>query len=217
MAGEKTLIVFQNGALLFFPEIADQDRSDILNSVLASNLAALKKYNVLTFPSEWLQFYHNTLQALGWVLQDFQLTKFQSGAKRYMMAQVIEAVMQPVASAEELITINDLLNYLKELDVTDDILKLLQAWQSDSFSSGFFQMLFVSQAADGPLLHMVVIDFRTSQQIDHFLWINFDRSRSTVNTSIQSAKLNTTIYDSLRDQIIQKLQVANPKVIEKKL
>ena len=46
-----------------------QQKKDVLNSILLSQLAANERYNRFTDPSDWYAFYRKVASQIGWVTQ----------------------------------------------------------------------------------------------------------------------------------------------------
>ena len=49
-----------------------QQKKDVLNSILLSQLAANKRYNRFNDPSDWYAFYRKVASQIGWVTQSFK-------------------------------------------------------------------------------------------------------------------------------------------------
>ena len=49
-----------------------QQKKDVLNSTLLSQLAANKGYNRFTDPSDWCAYYRKVASQIGWVTQSFK-------------------------------------------------------------------------------------------------------------------------------------------------
>lgn len=205
-----TLVIF-DGLILLCPfGIDETNRKDLISSILFSNLATTKKVNQIKEPILWYNTYSSILQQIGWTIQNFNFSTYQSTTKRYLLPDVIINML----NSNELLIGEKAINLIKEFDDDDESLQLLERPSINSLGQGSIQFLIASQLDGNIFVHFINLSFQTKKAIDNIMWQYFDRSKIELNFSTQGCILNQDIFSPIRDMIDQKLLVANPKIIE---
>ena len=103
---------------------------------------------------------------------------------------------------------------MKEREDNDPRLVLLQKTQGGASVSGFIQILVAYK--EGGLIKacLLVFYFKSSQYINNILWNYFNSSKTELFYDTQILLLNEQVYSRVRETINQKLENANPLVLD---
>ena len=93
------------GSLVCFSSehvINEQQKKDVLNSILLSQLAADKKYNRFTDPSDWYAFYREVASQIGWITQSFKpFERYVSFPNKFQISDVVIDIFSEVLKIDE--------------------------------------------------------------------------------------------------------------------
>ena len=82
--------------------VNEQLKKDELNSTLFSRLAANKKYNRFTDPSDWYAFYRKVASQIGWVTQSFKpFERYVSFPNKFQISAVVIDIFNEVLKIDE--------------------------------------------------------------------------------------------------------------------
>jgi hypothetical protein len=88
-----------NGSLVSFLAGVDrQSQADVLNSMLLAQLAANKKFDREADTVGWYGFYHDVLENLGWVVQQFAFSKYDVAGSTVTVDKVVREVLAAIAT-----------------------------------------------------------------------------------------------------------------------
>lgn len=203
--------VFINaGAVILLPtDMREQERRDVLNSVLFAQLVANKKYPALSQPGEWYGAYREVLQN-GWLQKAVTWDRFtlNAPAKCNMVAWVgkqLEAHVDRAVVAE----VTRLLNCIAQLSCTLPAIDLLREHvQGPRQPEPAYRVrLQVILAQPGPVLNSVCVEFETGQVISNPLGSLFSADQVLGNIQLRcfQANLSDALYAPLREAIVKKL------------
>ena len=93
------------GSLVCFSSklvINEQQKKDVLNSILLSQLAADKKFNRFTDPSDWYAIYRKMASQIGWITQSFKpFERYVSFPNKFQISDVVIDIFSEVLKIDE--------------------------------------------------------------------------------------------------------------------
>lgn len=188
----------------FVAGIDGQDRSDVLNSTLLAQLAANKKFDRERDTENWYKFYRNVLENIGWVIQDFAFTKFNTSAGDFTVDKVILEILSAIATGNELTVVAATIEALRSLSNDDGRIVLFES-SSHSSRTGNFQIIPVTNSNGQILMRIAGFFFSTTQDVDKVLFFRYSTASAELYQGTQSVNLNKDIYNQVRQDIISKL------------
>lgn len=188
----------------FVAGVSHQSQRDALNSTLLAQLAANQKYDREKDTTNWYSFYRNVLENVGWVIQNFSFTKYNSQNASFTMDKVVLEILAAVASGDEIAVVQATNDALKKLKQNDGRLVLFET-SSHSASSGNFQICVANEAGGILTMKIGAFYFSTTQQVTNVLWFSFGSSSTSMYKGAQTISLNKQIYATVRAQIVAKL------------
>jgi len=201
---EKSAYVDSGSLVSFVAGVSAQHKSDALNATLLAQLAANKKYDREKNAVEWYKFYVSVLENVGWVVQEWNFTKFNARGNTFSVDNVIADVLAAIATAEDKNVIEETINAIKALDNGDGRLTI---WDQNSASldKGNFQISACSESQGVLTMKLGAFYFSTDETVNRVLWFQFSTSRTEFYKGGQTVNLNEDIYKQVRQAIIDKL------------
>lgn len=195
-----------SGSLVSFTDkLTGQNKDDILNSVLFCSLAADYQYNKLTQTDEWYDYYGDTMEKIGWVMQNFTFEHYHPGSGTFSIDKVVLDILAAIASEDELVIAQQLLAALKNLADNDNRLVLFEGHSYNS-EAGNFQVSPCSQDDSGQVVMALSgFHFMAQENEERFLFFEWNSEDIDIFTSTQTITLDMDVYSAVRQIIIQKL------------
>lgn len=190
----------------FVAGVSAQHKSDALNSTLLAQLAANKKFNREVSPVDWYTFYKTVLENVGWVVQNWEFTKYNASGTSFTVDAVIAELLAAIATSDDKAIIDEAINAVKALDNGDGRLVL---WEQNSshLSKGNFQISACSES-DGVLVMKIgAFYFSTDETVTNVLWFTFSSTQTELYKGGQTINLNEDVYSKVRQTVIDKLGV----------
>jgi hypothetical protein len=196
--------VVAGSTLSFVAGVDPQYQSDILNSTLLAQLAANKKQDRETEARQWYNFYKYVLENIGWVVQQFEFTKFNAGGGSFTCDQAVIDILEAIAAGPASAVVSATLQSMKNLSGKDDRLVLFER-ESHNLHKGNFQISAAKQ--DGGVVSMLTagFEFKSAQDITRLLWFSWETSSSELYHGAQTMTLNLDVYRKIRDDVVGKL------------
>ena len=194
-----------NGSLVSFLAGVDrQSQADVLNSMLLAQLAANKKFDREADTVGWYGFYHDVLENLGWVVQQFAFSKYDVAGSTVTVDKVVLEVLAAIATENGAAVAKSAIDALNALSTGDHRFTLFEQ-SSHSAQDGNFQVANCS--AEGGVLKMSLGAFyfsstRVDTQVFFFSWSTSD---TTIYRSGQSIILDRDVYAQVRQTVVAKL------------
>jgi hypothetical protein len=205
--------VVAGSTMSFVAGVDPQFQSDILNSTLLAQLAANKKQDRETEARQWYNFYTYVLENIGWVVQQFEFTKFNAGGGSFTCDQAVIDILEAIADGPTSAVVSATLQSMKNLSGKDDRLVLFER-ESHSLHQGNFQISAAQQ--DGMAVSMLTagFEFKSAQDITRLLWFSWETSSSELYHGAQTMTLNLDVYKKIRDDVVGKLGDKATKFIQ---
>jgi hypothetical protein len=207
LADKKSEGYVNAGSLVSFTEkLTGQNKEDVLNSALLSQLAANKKHNRQTEADKWYREYTNVLMKIGWVVQDFTFSEYNSNQESFEISKVVVELLLSLVGDEEPLMIDVAKKTLAALKKSSsDTIKLFGS-NSSSVKSGNFQIVPCTVSKNGQVnVSFVGCYFNASSVKNDFLFFTYQGSEIKLNKSTDTFTLNEEAYAQVRQAIVEKL------------
>ena len=194
------------GSLISFTDnVKGQQKDDVLNAALFSQLAAEYKYDREKETDEWYKYYAYVLENIGWVMQDFQFQEYQAGGGKFTMDKVVLDILGAIATDSEVAVAEEVLNALKSMADSDGRIVLFEH-SSYSNQAGSFQVIPCNQDDSGQVvMGLVGFHFKSTQSSTRFLFFEWDSSSIDIYKSSQVVTLDLDVFSAVRSNIEQRL------------
>lgn len=201
---QEAAFIVGGSTMSFVAGVNQQHQSDILNSTLLAALAANKKHDRETNAQEWYKFYTYILENIGWVVQQFEFTKFSAGGGSFTCDKAVIDILTAIAAGPTAAVVITTINSMKNLSGSDDRLVLFER-ESHNLHQGNFQISAAKE--DGGVVSMLTagFEFKSAQDIKRILWFSWETSSSNLYHGTQTMTLNNDVYGQIRNDIIAKL------------
>jgi len=199
------------GSLVSFVGNVPQDmQPDVLNSTLFAQLAANAAHSRFTDFEDWYEDYVNILNQVGWDIQGFNLTQFNSAATDFQISTVVLDVLAAVVGDEEVDLVG---RVLENLDTDTDALSL---WNNESASGsqGNFQVSVVSFVNNVLAMALGAFYFFGSETVSNVLFFTFSSESTTFFKDAEVVNLDEQVYSQVRDLIIDRLGAAAQTLVQ---
>ena len=193
-----SLVSFTNG-------VKGQQKDDVLNAALFSQLAAEYQYNRETETTQWYNYYANVMEKIGWVMQDFEFQHYQAGGGKFSMDKVVIEILSAIATGNEIAVAQEVLSALKNL-ADDDGRIVLFEHHSYNNQAGNFQIMPCNQDESGQVvMAMAGFHFKAKEDRTKFLFFEWDSDGIDIYKSVQVVTLDLDVYSVVRSNIVQRL------------
>ena len=185
--------------------INEQQKKDILNSNLLFQLAADKKYNRFTDPSDWYAFYREVASQIGWITQSFKpFERYVSFPNKFQISDVVIDIFSEVLKLDEgeKKALKDTIESMKKSE------RALAIFESNSINGnrGNFQILACT-VDKNEQVRIVVFGcyFQSSEVIGNYFFAGREKQDIVLQASAEVFVLNHEVYDQVREVVNQKL------------
>ena len=196
------------GSLVCFSSehvINEQQKKDVLNSIWFSQLAADKKYNRFTDPSDWYAFYREVASRIGWITQSFKpFERYVSFPNKFQISDVVIDIFSEVLKLDEgeKKALKDTIESMKKSE------RALAIFESNSINGnrGNFQILACT-VDKNEQVRIVVFGcyFQSSEVIGNYFFAGREKQDIVLQASAEVFVLNHDVYDQVREVVNQKL------------
>lgn len=194
-----------DGALTsFVAGLAAQQKRDVLNSTLLAQLAANKAYDREKQTTEWYKKYREVLETVGWVLQEFDFTIFQTSGASFDVQEVVLKLLAAIATQDDIAVVTETLDAMKALSDEDGRVVLFNT-ASHSFHKGNFQVGAAAESDGVVVMKIGAFHFGTTETVNRLLWLRFSSNVSNMYQGSQTMNLNEQVYAQVRQAVIDKL------------
>lgn len=194
------------GSLVSFSSVTNQQRKkDVLNSTLLSQLAANKKYNRFTNPSDWYAFYRKVASEVGWVTQSFKpFERYASFPNEFTISDVVINAFSGALKVDEGEK-RALKDTIESLEKSKSALTLFESNSIES-NRGNFQILActVDKNEQVSVSHLGCY-FQSTEIKDNYFFAKREKQDITLQMSAEVLILNEDVYDQVREEVNQKL------------
>ena len=182
-----------------------QQKKDVLNSILLSQLAANKRYNRFTDPSDWYAFYRKVASQIGWVTQSFKpFERYVFFSYKFKISDVVIDIFSEVLKVDEgeKRTLKDTIESIEKSKRASAL------FESNSIigNHGNFQILACT-VDKNQQVSVVLLGcyFQSTEITDNYFFAGRKEQNIALQTSAEVFVLNQDVYDQVRDEVNQKL------------
>jgi hypothetical protein len=178
------------GALVsFVAGLSKTHKEDVLNSTLLAQLAASKAWSREEQPTEWYDEYRDVLENLGWVVPNFDFSKYNATSSQVELDTVVLEVLAPIATGPEVTGATAVLKALKT--VAQDA-KPCQLWeeQTNDRINGNFQISTCVESDGNVAMSLGTFYFKAVQIDLRFLWFEYSASTTEIYTCARRVVLD---------------------------
>ena len=194
-----------NGSLVTFLAGVDrQSQADVLNSMLLAQLAANKKFDREKDTVAWYAFYHDVLENLGWVVQQFAFARYDVAGSTATVDKVVLDLLAAVATENGVAVAKSAIQALKALS-SDDHRFTIFKHSSHSAQNGNFQVANCSSTGGVLKMSLGAFYFSSTQEDTQVLFFGWSSSNTNIYQSGQSIVLDRDVYAQVRQNVIAKL------------
>jgi hypothetical protein len=201
---ENQAFVTAGSLVSFVSGISSQSQIDVLNSTLLAQIAADKKFEREEQTAEWLDFYRNVLEQVGWVTQEWSWNPFNASGNETDVDKAVLTILAAIATQNELLIIKAAIDAAKALPDGDGRITLFDHY-SASKTAGCFQIGIASEDGGAVALKMGSFRIFSSNNVTKILWFKFSTQNTQITQGTMAATLNAGIYGQLRTTVEQKL------------
>lgn len=194
--------VLEDSLVSFTCGLSDQNRDDVMQSLLLMQLAANHKYSKMEEREQWYKFYYAGLSNLGWLTSG---SAYQSYAPTNQSFTMDEVALEIIAAVGGQSFARVALAAAKALEKSDNALRLFEnSNQSEDVSS--FKMLPCIQTERGDVSMVLnFMRFTKTVKTTRVLFWKFSSSNVRIFRDACKIQLNAQTYGSLRADIQDKL------------
>ncbi|MGX9569704.1 MULTISPECIES: hypothetical protein [Pseudomonas] len=216
MKDQYSVFINAGAVVLLANDMLEQERRDVLSSVLFAQLVANKKYPALSQPGEWYGAYREVLQN-GWLQRAVAWDRFTLNAsEKCNIIAWVEKQLEAHVDRTIVTDVTRLLNRVAQLSCTLPAIDLLREHvqgprqpepAKTTVERGYRVRLQVILAQPGPVLNSVCVDFEAGQVTSNPLGALFSTDQVLGNIQLRcfQANLSDALYAPLRDAIVKKL------------
>ena len=193
----------KGSVIAFIADVSGQNREDVLNSTLLAQLAADKANNRESDVMGWYATYSNVLSKLGWVSQGFNWQKYTTQKMSFTMDEAVLEVAEAALTGQEELVVAAAINALKKLPKSDGRLQLFNH-SASSTTEGNFQISVCTETGGSVAMKTMAFTYDAQQQSTQVLFFAFDSNSTKLNQAVVVQDLNTAVYATVRDVVLQK-------------
>ena len=196
------------GSLVCFSSentINEQQKKDVLNSILLSQLAANKRYNRFTDPSDWYAFYRKVASQIGWITQSFKpFERYVSFPNKFQISAVVIDIFNEVLKIDE----GEKRALKDNIESIEKSKRALALFESNSIKGnrGNFQILACT-VDKNEQVSIVVFGcyFQSTEVTGNHFFAGRKKQDIVLQASAEVFVLNHDVYDQVREVVNQKL------------
>jgi hypothetical protein len=179
-------------------------RSDVLMSCLLAQLAATKRFDRFSQPDEWYKLYKEVLENVGWVIQSYDFTRFESSGGDYSVSADVIRALLAICTGNEAALVQAAIDNLKKLSDSDERVVLFER-RSHSDHQGNFQICAAAESGGLAVMKFAGFKFDSEQRATRVLFFRFSSAKASFFKGAQTVVLNNEVYSYVRNSVIQKL------------
>jgi hypothetical protein len=185
--------VLEDSLVSFTSGLSDQNRDDVMQSLLLMQLGANHKYSKMEEREQWYKFYYDGLSNLGWLTSGSAYQSYAPTNQSFTMDEVALEIIAAVGGQSF------------ALEKSDNALRLFEnSNQSEEVSS--FKMLPCIQTERGDVSMVLnFMRFTKTVKTTRVLFWKFSSSNVRIFRDASKIQLNAQTYGSLRADIQGKL------------
>jgi len=193
------------GSLVSFVSgISPQSQKDVLNSTMLAQVAADKKFDREQNTIDWLDFYRQILEQLGWVAQQWSWNPFHASGTETEVDKAVLGILAAIATQNELAIIQAAIEAAKALPDGDGRIALFDHYTAAK-TAGCFQIGVATEQNGVVALKLGAFRIMSANTLTKILWFRYSTRNTDITQGTMAATLNAGIYNQLRATVEQKL------------
>src|SRR5262249_30995597 len=152
---------------------------------LLGQLAASKQHDRFSKPVDWYSTYQTVLSTVGWVLQQFQFTKFQPSGASFTIAADVSTVLRPIVTNAQMQLFISGLSAVNKYSSDDERVVLFEA-ESHNPQNGTFQLALGEEVGGVATLHLLTLYYSSTQPVARSLSQVFAANQSDFEIATQT-------------------------------
>ena len=196
--------VVAGSLVAFAPEVSEQHRRDVLESLLLAQLAANAKSERHKDPAAWFQAYSSVLEQTAWVVEgSSSTTRYLPQTSSFSAGTVVIDTFRRRLTPEELQYVTASVNALRA--DTGGVSQLVFECPSHSGGIGNFQAALATEENGEVNLRIVQVSFNAPQHVMRLLLEEFTNT-ARFQVAFLGLIQNEQIYARLRSAISSKVE-----------
>jgi hypothetical protein len=212
---EKEEAFVNAGSVVAFAQgVSAQGRQDVLNSTLFAQRAADFRHERDEEPDEWYDVYVEVLGTIGWRVDSWQFSRFETSSIDFTVEEVVTSVMSALGEGGGLDRITRAIRALAALGGEDGRIQLFNK-NSKSQSRGAFQVGTATETSDVVTMALGAFYFDANTNVKSVLFFRFGSDSTGFFAGAQQVTLNAEVYAVVRDTVFEKLTKELPDSLAK--
>ncbi|WP_284620749.1 hypothetical protein [Aquabacterium humicola] len=195
----------EKGSLVsFVAGVSPQNRDDVLNSTLLAQLAADKQCDREADAMNWYKAYTTVLGKVGWTIEGANFSVYSSSSASFTMDKAVLEIAGAALTGDEAAVVAATIDALGKLPTNDGRLQLFDHSASNG-KEGNFQICVCTETNGAVAMKTMAFWFTSDQSSTTVLFFNYSSAATTLKKSVQGATLNSAVYASVRNAVLDKL------------
>ncbi len=196
--------VDKGSIVAFTAGVSGQNREDVLNSTLLSQLAADHKYDREKQVMDWYGFYQDVLGKIGWVVQGFNFETRKQSQQSFTMDEAVLEIAEAALTGQEELVVVAAIDAMRKLPKKDGRLQLFNH-SAASDTEGNFQISVCSEKNGAVAMKTMAFTYDARQQNTDVLFFSYASSSTQLKTATVGQSLDSNVYAQVRQTAITKL------------
>jgi hypothetical protein len=205
-ADEEKKFVNDKSLVSFAAGVSGENQSDLLDSLLLSQLAANKQYSAEDEPEQWFNAFSGVMNNIGWILEESDFSTYKAKGNIIEIESVVMDVLESALGAKIIPIAKSLLNAVKGLTEKDSTKFIAFEKNTHSLKKGNF-LLGVADETNATLsFSMCMIMIESTHQIKQILFFKSTKDDTKVDYSSVNGTLNSLKFAAVRSVVDKKLE-----------
>ena len=205
-AEEEAKFVNDKSLVSFAAGVSGENQSDLLDSLLLSQLAANKQYSAEDEPEQWFNAFSGVMNNIGWILEESDFSTYKAKGNVIEIESVVMDVLESTLGAKIIPIAKSLLNAVKGLTEKDSSKFIAFEKNTHSLKKGNFLLGIADETNATLSFSMCMIMIESTHQIKQILFFKSTKDETKVDYSSVKGTLNSLKFASVRPVIDKKLQ-----------
>lgn len=213
-AGKTNATVVGSDVISFTPAVDPEMRQAIIDSVLLAQLAATRKVGTAASIYDWYDAYFETLNAVGWVVQDRGFADFTETANDIEAHQAVLDIaanlLGPASAA--LAHVRTALDSLRRAQEDEPFFVIFNR-ETRHAESARFQISSADRDETGNFITLVAFGMTATSSLTHVLLIKLRSSAVKIKHQSGKASINAEVLRAVHPQIQERILAHQRKYI----
>ena len=202
--GEQQNFFADKGLYSFVANVSEQNRKDVLNSVLLAQMVANEKVPDENEAINWYKVFLEVLEKIGWFVESKQVSEFISSKDIVEVQNAIVKILKDAFGENYIGLLKSALDSIKDLSDSDGKIKAFEK-NTHGTNKGCFQVGIAYEQNGSVAFNLGTFILSTKSNITRILFVNFGSDKTELQYSSSKATLNNEVFQVLRNTVVQKL------------